>query len=285
MSRIHHKGGEPSQRMLRVAELIRHAVAQLLARGEINDPDLAGLVVTVPSVKMSPDLKLATVYVMPLGGKARMRSSPFSTATRNICAPRSPAQVNLKYAPEIRFRVDESFDQRREDRRLAAKRPRWRRISRARADGPRTTLKATGRRRRAVNAPRSTRVEVNGWVILDKPVGLTSTQAVSKLKRLFNAKKAGHAGRSTRSPRACCRSRSARRPRPCPSSRTARRPIASPCNGASRPTPTTPRATRSRPATRVPTRRHRGPAAAVHRRDHAAPAGLFGHQDQRRARL
>jgi len=45
-----------------------------------------------------------------------------------------------------------------------------------------------------LNAPRSTRVEVNGWVVLDKPVGLTSTQAVSKLKRLFNAKKAGHAG-------------------------------------------------------------------------------------------
>jgi ribosome-binding factor A len=109
MSRIHQKGGEPSQRMLRVAELIRHAVAQLLSRGEINDPDLAGLVVTVPTVKMSPDLKLATVYVMPLGGKAQDQIVTILERHKKFLRTEVAHQVNLKYAPEIRFRVDESF--------------------------------------------------------------------------------------------------------------------------------------------------------------------------------
>jgi ribosome-binding factor A len=109
MSRVHQKGGEPSQRMLRVAELIRHAVAQLLSRGEINDPDLAGLVVTVPTVKMSPDLKLATVYVMPLGGKAQDQIVTILERHKKFLRTEIAHQVNLKYAPEIRFRVDESF--------------------------------------------------------------------------------------------------------------------------------------------------------------------------------
>ena len=109
MSRLHHKGGEPSQRMLRVAELIRHAMAQLLSRGEINDPELAGLVVTVPSVKMSPDLKLATIYVMPLGGKAQEQIVAILDRHKKYLRTEIAHQVNLKYAPEIRFRVDESF--------------------------------------------------------------------------------------------------------------------------------------------------------------------------------
>jgi ribosome-binding factor A len=109
MSRIHHKGGEPSQRMLRVAELIRHAMAQLLSRGEINDPDLAGLVVTVPTVKMSPDLKLATIYVMPLGGKAQAQIVAILDRHKKFLRGEVAHRVNLKYAPEIRFKVDESF--------------------------------------------------------------------------------------------------------------------------------------------------------------------------------
>ena len=109
MSRSHQKGGEPSQRMLRVAELIRHAVASLLARGEITDPDLAGLVVTVPSVKMSPDLKLATVYVMPLGGQKQDAICAILDRHKKFLRGEIAHQVNLKFAPEIRFKVDESF--------------------------------------------------------------------------------------------------------------------------------------------------------------------------------
>lgn len=109
MSRTHHKGGEPSQRMLRVAELIRHAMAQLLSRGEINDPDLAGLVVTVPTVKMSPDLKLATIYVMPLGGQAQEQIVAILDRHKKFLRGEVAHRVNLKFAPEIRFKVDESF--------------------------------------------------------------------------------------------------------------------------------------------------------------------------------
>ena len=69
MSRQHHAGKTQSQRMLRVGELIRHAVAEILTRGTLNDPVLEGQVITVPEVRISPDLKLATVYVMPLGGE------------------------------------------------------------------------------------------------------------------------------------------------------------------------------------------------------------------------
>ncbi len=109
MSRSHQKGGEPSQRMLRVAELIRHAIAQLLSRGEIEDPDLVGLVVTVPSVKMSPDLKLATVYVMPLGGKAQDVIVAILDRHKKFLRGEVAHRVNLKYAPEIRFKVDDGF--------------------------------------------------------------------------------------------------------------------------------------------------------------------------------
>jgi ribosome-binding factor A len=109
MSRSHQKGGDPSQRMLRVAELIRHAMAQLLSRGEINDPDLAGLVVTVPSVKMSPDLKLATIYVMPLGGQAQDAIVAVLDRHKKFLRGEIAHRINLKFAPDIRFKVDESF--------------------------------------------------------------------------------------------------------------------------------------------------------------------------------
>jgi ribosome-binding factor A len=110
MSRAHHNGGEPSQRMLRVAELIRHSMAELLTRGAINDPVLDGHVVTVPRVKMSPDLKLASVYVMPLGGKDTSEVLAALDRHKKYLRSEIAQRINLKFAPEIRFKVDESFD-------------------------------------------------------------------------------------------------------------------------------------------------------------------------------
>jgi ribosome-binding factor A len=110
MSRSHHKGGEPSQRMLRVAELIRHAAAELLTRGAVDDPVLAAHVVTVPSVKMSPDLKLATIYVMPLGGKDVKPVVEALEKHRKFLRGEIAHKINMKFAPEIRFRIDESFE-------------------------------------------------------------------------------------------------------------------------------------------------------------------------------
>jgi len=71
MSRGEHRESVagPSQRQLRVGEAVRHAVAEVLAQGDVHDPVLEGHMVTVPEVRMSPDLRLATIYVMPLGGR------------------------------------------------------------------------------------------------------------------------------------------------------------------------------------------------------------------------
>ena len=111
MSRTHHQpGGEPSQRMLRVGELIRHAAAQLLARGEISDPVLEKHVVTVSRVKMSPDLKLATIYVMPLGGADEPEVLTALERHKKFLRGELAHKVNLKFAPEVRFRIDDSFD-------------------------------------------------------------------------------------------------------------------------------------------------------------------------------
>jgi ribosome-binding factor A len=110
MSRSHQNGGEPSQRMLRVAELIRHSMADLLTRGTINDPVLDGHVVTVPRVKMSPDLKLASVYVMPLGGKAATEVIAALDRNKKYLRTEIAQRINLKFAPEIRFKIDDSFD-------------------------------------------------------------------------------------------------------------------------------------------------------------------------------
>ena len=111
MSRSHHsQSGEPSQRMLRVAELIRHAAAQLLARGEVADPVLDGHVVTVPKVKMSPDLKLATLYVMPLGGKDAKDVIAALERNKKFMRGEIAHRINLKFAPDLRFRIDDSFD-------------------------------------------------------------------------------------------------------------------------------------------------------------------------------
>jgi ribosome-binding factor A len=68
----HHKNSSApggSQRQLRVGEIVRHAIAEILSQGSVHDPDLEGHIITVPEVRMSPDLKLATIYVMPLGGR------------------------------------------------------------------------------------------------------------------------------------------------------------------------------------------------------------------------
>jgi ribosome-binding factor A len=101
----------PSQRQQRVAELVRHALAEVLARGDIQDDVLAGHVITIPEVRMSPDLKLATAYVMPLGG--RDERAVLEALTRNRKALRTEVahRVNLKFAPDLRFLRDETFDE------------------------------------------------------------------------------------------------------------------------------------------------------------------------------
>ena len=97
--------------MLRVGELVRHALAGLFARGEIEDDELSGAVITVPEVRMSPDLKLASAYVMPLGGaRAKEIVAALNRHARFIRGRVAP-EIDLKFAPEIRFFVDETFEE------------------------------------------------------------------------------------------------------------------------------------------------------------------------------
>lgn len=101
----------PSQRQLRVAELIRHAISDLLARGDINDPVIAGHLITVPEVRMSPDLRLATIYVVPLGGKDEAAVLKALEAHQKFIRTEIAHRVNLRFAPDIRFRRDDRFEE------------------------------------------------------------------------------------------------------------------------------------------------------------------------------
>jgi len=104
-----HRSG-PSQRQLRVGELIRHALSDLLIRGEIHDEIITKHVITVSEVRMSPDLRLATVYVLPLGGADTEEVLAALERNRRFIRGVVARAVNLKFAPEIRFRKDESFE-------------------------------------------------------------------------------------------------------------------------------------------------------------------------------
>jgi ribosome-binding factor A len=101
----------PSQRQLRVGELVRHALADMLARGEVHDPVIEGHLITVPEVRMTADLRLATIYVMPLGGRDTDAVMAALERNKRYLRGEIARQVNLKFAPEIRFRVDERFDE------------------------------------------------------------------------------------------------------------------------------------------------------------------------------
>ncbi|GGG29953.1 hypothetical protein GCM10008026_08020 [Chelatococcus composti] len=105
------KGAGPSQRQLRVGEAVRHALADILARGEVMDEVLTSHVITVPEVRMSPDLRLATIFVMPLGGQDAKEVLAALDRNRRFLRGELARRVNLKFAPDVRFRLDESFDE------------------------------------------------------------------------------------------------------------------------------------------------------------------------------
>jgi ribosome-binding factor A len=111
MARYQQGGKGPSQRQLRVGELIRHALAEMFARGDVHDPVIEGHLITVPEVRMSPDLRQATIYIMPLGGHDVNEVVDALNRNRKFMRGEISQRVNLKFAPDIRFRVDERFDE------------------------------------------------------------------------------------------------------------------------------------------------------------------------------
>lgn len=109
----------PSQRQLRVGELIRRTLSDVLNRAEIHDPDLNRMSITVGEVSCSPDLKVATVYVMPLMGSVPVEDAIAALArNKHELRRRLSKEMVLKYAPDLRFRPDETFDRLDETRRL-----------------------------------------------------------------------------------------------------------------------------------------------------------------------
>jgi ribosome-binding factor A len=119
MARHHHRDqAGPSQRALRVGELVRQALADMLTRGEVHDPVIEGHPITIPEVRMSPDLRLATIYVMPLGGRDEREVVAALERNRRFLRGEIARRVNLKFAPDIRFRIDESFDEAERIRKL-----------------------------------------------------------------------------------------------------------------------------------------------------------------------
>lgn len=102
-------GKPPSQRQLKVGETIRHALAEIFARGEIIDDVLSRHSLTVPEVRMSPDLKLATVYVMTLGGGEAEEAVAHLDKHKRYLRGLLAKQISMKFMPELRFKVDTSF--------------------------------------------------------------------------------------------------------------------------------------------------------------------------------
>jgi ribosome-binding factor A len=107
----HRDSGPPggSQRQLRVGELVRHALADMLTRGEVHDPVIEGHLITVPEVRMTADLRLATIYVMPMGGRDAEEVVAAFERHKKFLRAELAHRINLKFAPDIRFRVDERF--------------------------------------------------------------------------------------------------------------------------------------------------------------------------------
>ena len=118
-NRFNHGPG-PSQRQLRVGELIRRTLSDVLLRADVHDPDLNRHSITVGEVRASPDLKVATVYVLPLGGHdAQDALAALRRNTREL-RHHVAREMTLKYAPDLRFVLDETFDRMDDTRRLFA---------------------------------------------------------------------------------------------------------------------------------------------------------------------
>jgi ribosome-binding factor A len=112
MSRSSHHGSAkgPSQRQIKVGEQVRHILADILARGDIRDPVLSGVIITVTEVTASPDLKHATAYCTPLGGKNAAAVIEALNRHKGFLRGELGHQLDLRYTPAVHFEYDTSFD-------------------------------------------------------------------------------------------------------------------------------------------------------------------------------
>ena len=110
-SKSHFSNTGPSQRQLRVGEMIRRSLAELLSRGSLYDPELEKMLVTVSEVRISPDLKVASVFVLPLGGNKKKEAIEALSRSKHEIRKNIAKNLKLKYVPDFRFIIDETFDQ------------------------------------------------------------------------------------------------------------------------------------------------------------------------------
>ncbi len=116
-----HEGAGPSQRQLRVGELIRRALSDVLARGDVHDPDLNRMSITVGEVRTSPDLRIATAYVLPLGGRGQEEVISLLARNKGELRRVVSKKLSLKFAPDLRFQLDETFDRMDETREMLSR--------------------------------------------------------------------------------------------------------------------------------------------------------------------
>lgn len=110
----------PSQRQLRVGELIRRTLSEVLMRGEVHNDTLGAMSITVGEVRVSPDLRIATAFVLPLGGEGAEEALAALNRSKGELRHHVAKAMTLKFAPELRFVLDETFDRMDATRRLLA---------------------------------------------------------------------------------------------------------------------------------------------------------------------
>jgi ribosome-binding factor A len=114
MAKRQSNAGMPSQRQLRAGELVRHALTDILAREDLRDPDLIGVIVTVGEVRCSPDLRHANVFVSPLGDDSEEGRNALAEALARAAAflrGRLGRQIEMKFTPQLHFIADKSYDE------------------------------------------------------------------------------------------------------------------------------------------------------------------------------
>ena len=114
MARKPAAAGMPSQRQLRAGEIIRHALADILSREDLRDPDLTGVIITVGEVRCSPDLRRANVFITPLGDdtdEGRQKLADALTRAAPFLRGRLSREIDMRFTPELRFIADKSYDE------------------------------------------------------------------------------------------------------------------------------------------------------------------------------
>ena len=117
MARFTSSAG-PSQRQLRVGEVIRRSLSDVLMRGDVHDDELASMSITVGEVRCSPDLKQATAFVLPLGGRDAEKALAALRRNKSELRRQAAKGLTLKFAPDLKFQIDETFDRMDDTRRM-----------------------------------------------------------------------------------------------------------------------------------------------------------------------